>query len=82
MDCKILAFELAKILLGGLQRIGQLHFTSSYLYKKMSMLFVLLWIHVSSQVGYMLKLKNVNPNGYDVVINNLHPMLLFFFQKY
>jgi len=25
-----------------------------------------------------MKLKNVNPNGHNVVINNQHPMFLFF----
>jgi len=26
----------------------------------------------------IIQLKNVNPNGCNVVINNLHPMVLFF----
>jgi len=25
-----------------------------------------------------MELKNANPNGFHVVINNLHPMFLFF----
>jgi len=25
-----------------------------------------------------MELKNANPNGYNVVINNLHPMILIF----
>jgi len=28
-----------------------------------------------------MELKNVNPNGYNVVINNLHPIFLFFFKN-
>jgi len=27
-----------------------------------------------------MELKNANPNGCNVVINNLHPMFLFFFK--
>jgi len=51
----ILAFELTKIHLGALRKIEQLHFTSSYLYKKISKMVVTLWIHSSRQVGYMLE---------------------------
>jgi len=25
-----------------------------------------------------MELKNINPDGWNVVINNLHPMILFF----
>jgi len=46
---------------------------------------VLLWIHSSMQVGYMFEnfqiiwnLKNANLNGFNVGINNLHPMILIF----
>jgi len=28
-----------------------------------------------------MELKNANPNSYNVVINNLHPTILFYFQK-
>jgi len=31
--------------------------------------------------NFVLKLKNVNPNGYNVVINNLHPIFFNFFSK-
>jgi len=55
VDCKILAFEVAKILFLSLQKPGQLHFTSSHWYEKMYKMVVTLWIHSSSQVGYMLE---------------------------
>jgi len=28
-----------------------------------------------------MELKNANPNGCNVVINNLHPMILLFFKN-
>jgi len=30
----------------------------------------------------VMELKNDNLNGWNVIINNLHPMIWFFFQKY
>jgi len=59
VDCKILAFELTKILFLTLRKNGQLHFTSSHLYEKMSQMVVTLWIHSSWQVGYMLEKNQI-----------------------
>jgi len=36
-------------------KTGQLYFTNSHLYEKMSKIVVLFWIHSSRQVGYMLE---------------------------
>jgi len=55
VDCKILAFVLTNIIFWALQKRGQLHFTRSHLYEKMSKMVVTLWIHSSSQVGYKLE---------------------------
>jgi len=55
VDCKILALESTKIHFLAVQKIKHFHFTSSYLYEKLSMLLVLLRIHGSSQVSYMLE---------------------------
>jgi len=52
VDCK---FELTKILLLALQKIGQLHFKRSHLYEKIFKMVVTLWIHSLAQVGYMLE---------------------------
>jgi len=52
---KILAVEVTKILFVGQQKNEQLHFTRSHLYEKMSKMVVLLWIHSSRQVGYILE---------------------------
>jgi len=30
----------------------------------------------------ILELKNANPNSRNVIINNLHPKILLYFQKY
>jgi len=56
VDCKILVFEVTKIFWEALQKIGQLHFTRSHLYEKMSKIVVNLWIHSSRQVGYILEI--------------------------
>jgi len=32
-------------------------------------------------MNLVMELKNSNSNGHNVVINNLHPMLIFFFPK-
>jgi len=47
-----------KSLLGALQKIGQLHFTRSHSYEKMSEMVVLLWIS-SRQVGYILEIFEI-----------------------
>jgi len=54
VDCKIFASEWTKRNLA-LRKTWQLHFTRSHLHEKMSMLVVLLWIHSSRHVGYMLE---------------------------
>jgi len=55
VDCKIFVFEVTKIFWGGLAKnqVAALHKVTFD--EKMFMLVVLLWIHSSSQVGYMLE---------------------------
>jgi len=55
IDCKILAFQLTKIIFLTLPKTGQLHFTSLHWYEKMPQMVVILWILYSRQVGYMLE---------------------------
>jgi len=55
VDCKILVFEVTKIHFIALWKNKQLYFTRSHLYEKMSQMVVLLWIHSSRQVGYVLE---------------------------
>jgi len=52
-------FEVAKSLSLALQKTGQLHFTRSHSYEKMSEIMVLLWIHSSRQIGYMLEIFEI-----------------------
>jgi len=46
--------NLHKSIFLALRKNGQ-HFTSSHLYEEMSKMVVILWIHFSRQVGYMLE---------------------------
>jgi len=51
----MLGFEGAKIIFLAFQKIRQLHFIRSHLYKKVSKMVVILWNHYLWQVGYMLE---------------------------
>jgi len=63
VHCKILDFEVTKIFSLTLRKNGQLYFTVSHLYEKMSQMVVLIWISTSRQVGYMLE----NLKSFEIV---------------
>jgi len=54
VDCKILVFELTKYFSWPFEN-WQLHFTRSHLYENIFQMVVLIWIHSSRQVDYVLE---------------------------
>jgi len=62
-DCKILAFEVTKILLGALQKIGILHFTSLLSYEKMSKMPIRRGLRALGDCEFPMPFDTVVPEG-------------------